>query len=84
MVDADPPDNRGRQHGQGRNRHARVRSTGVVSTACKQGDLGNWGRSGSGGDQIPTLSIEGRPGRKSERVIRLLKPGNAGGGKGPH
>src|SRR5438045_6930312 len=34
--------------GRERNRQAPVRSTGVVSTACKKGDLGNWGRSGSG------------------------------------
>ena len=32
-----------------RNRQAPVRSTGVVSTACKKGGLGNWGRSGAGG-----------------------------------
>src|SRR5580698_4952681 len=30
-------------------RHAPVRSAGVLSTACKKGDLGNWGRSGAGG-----------------------------------
>ena len=34
--------------GRERNRQAPVRSTGVVSTACKKGDLGNWGRSGCG------------------------------------
>ena len=32
-----------------RNRHAPVRSAGVLSTACKEGDLGNWGRPGAGG-----------------------------------
>ncbi len=83
-MDADPPDNRGRQYGQGRNRQALVRSTGVVSTACKQGDLRNCGRSGSGGSESPTISIGGRPGRKSERAVRPLKPGNSGGGKGPY
>ena len=31
------------------NRHAPVRSTGVMSTACKKGGLGNWGISGAGG-----------------------------------
>jgi len=31
------------------NRHAPVRSAGVLSTACKKGGLGNWGRSGAGG-----------------------------------
>src|ERR1700730_15319723 len=48
-VHADPPVNRGRPRGQGRDRRAPVRSAGVVSTACKEGDLGNWGRSGAGG-----------------------------------
>ena len=42
VVDADPPVKRGRPRGQGKNRHAPVRSAGVVSTACKEGDLGNW------------------------------------------
>ena len=45
-MDADPPVDRGRLHGQGRNRNALVRSTGVVSTACEKGGLSNWGRSG--------------------------------------
>jgi len=26
-----------------------IRSTGVVSTACREGDLGQWGRPGTGG-----------------------------------
>jgi hypothetical protein len=26
-----------------------IRSTGVVSTACQEGDLGQWGRLGTGG-----------------------------------
>ena len=26
-----------------------IRSTGVVSTACREGDLGKWGRLGAGG-----------------------------------
>ena len=26
-----------------------IRSTGVVSTACREGDLGQWGRLGAGG-----------------------------------
>jgi hypothetical protein len=32
------------------------RSTGVVSTACEEGGLGNWGRPGSGGGRTSTLS----------------------------
>ena len=27
------------------------RSAGVVSTACQEGDLGNWGRPAAGGDR---------------------------------
>ena len=49
MVDADTSDERGKLHGQGRNpareraigatnKHL-YRSTGVVSTACREGDL---------------------------------------------
>src|SRR6266446_6826574 len=29
--------------------HAPVRSAGVLSTACREGGLGNWGRSRTGG-----------------------------------
>ena len=28
-----------------------IRSTGVVSTACREGDLGQWGRPGTGGSR---------------------------------
>src|SRR6266481_7305580 len=55
VVDADPPVNRGRPREQGRNRQAPVRSTGVVSTACREGDLGNWGRSGTGGGRTSDI-----------------------------
>jgi hypothetical protein len=30
------------------NKHL-IRSTGVMSTACREGDLGQWGRLGAGG-----------------------------------
>src|SRR5437588_7297314 len=85
VVDADPPVNRGRPCEQGRNRQAPVRSTGVVSTACKEGDLSNWGRSGTGGDYDFNVVEKGwRPDRKTERVVVPMKPSNSGGGKGPH
>src|SRR5260370_28096391 len=37
------------------NRHAPVRSTGVMSTACKKGGLGNWGISGAGGGRTSNI-----------------------------
>ena len=35
-----------------------IRSTGVVSTACREGDLGQWGRLGSGWGSRPQTSPE--------------------------
>jgi len=68
VVDADPPEIRGRLYGQGRNqareRATRTtnehlnRSTGVVSTACREGDLGQWGRLGMGRGSRPQTSPE--------------------------
>src|ERR1022692_2309121 len=84
VVDADPPVNRGRPRGQGRNRHAPVRSAGVLGTACREGDLSNWGRSGLTKVAASTLSIGRVVTRKSERVAVPRMPGNAGGGKDPH
>src|ERR1700732_995265 len=37
------------------NRHAPVRSTGVMSTACKKGGLGNLGISGAGGGRTSNV-----------------------------
>src|ERR1022692_1016613 len=70
IVDADPPVNRGRPRGQGRNRHAPVRSAGGLSTACRESDLGNWGRSGNGG------------GCASSVIVRMTaKPGSRRGSR---
>ena len=59
------------------------RSIGVVGTACRKGEPGNWGRpvmaEGSGLDVVAGRRLW----RVSDRVIVLLRPGNAGGGKGP-
>jgi hypothetical protein len=66
--------NRGRPRGMGkRHRQAPVRSTGVVGTACREGDLGNWGRSGAGGGRVSNVAGkgDGRSG-KSERVVRPM------------
>src|ERR1035437_1229678 len=47
VVDADPPMRRGRPCGQGSNQHVHlIQSTGVLSTACREGGLGNWGSPG--------------------------------------
>ena len=35
--------------------HAPVRSAGVLSTACKKGGLGNWGRPGAGGGHTSNI-----------------------------
>ena len=35
-----------------------IRSTGVVSTACREGDLGQWGRLGIGWGSRPQTSSE--------------------------
>jgi hypothetical protein len=40
------------------NQRAPVRSTGVVSTACREGDLGQWGRLGIGRGSRPQTSPE--------------------------
>jgi hypothetical protein len=63
------------KNGEGRagreetNKHL-SRSTGVVSTACKEGDLGNWGRLGTGGGRGSKRGRKGpRPVWESERAI---------------
>src|SRR3954447_3477777 len=54
----------GLKNGEGRadreetNTHL-FRSTGVLSTACREGDLGQWGRPGTGGSRV---SERGRKG----------------------
>jgi hypothetical protein len=37
------------------NRHAPVRSTGVMSTACKESGLSHWGISGAGGGRASNI-----------------------------
>jgi hypothetical protein len=51
------------------NKHL-YRSTGVVSTACREGGLGQWGRPGAGGGRVSEHGQKGpRPVWASERVI---------------
>jgi hypothetical protein len=73
---------RGRQHGWGRqSTEAPVRSAGVVGTARRKGDAGNVGDPLGWG--LSSIAAAMRTRWESERVIVPVKPGNAGGGKGP-
>jgi hypothetical protein len=61
------------------------RCAGVVATACTQGKRTQHGKpQGVVSDDQPD-TCEGESGRSgvTERLVILLKPGNAGGGKGP-
>src|SRR6266571_4499200 len=69
---------------RGRNRHMHpFWSAGVVGTARWQGNAGYRGRPVVVGWD-PTSWQARRARQESERVVVLLKPGNAGGGKGPY
>src|ERR1017187_8627532 len=47
------------------NQHAPVRSSGVMSTACKKGGLGHWGISGAGGGHLQhSLQEDGQSGSR--------------------
>ena len=59
------------------------RSAGVMDTARRDSQPGNWGRSALGGGSGLNGAARCRPVRKSDRVIVLLRPVNAGGGKAP-
>ena len=59
-----------------------IQSTGVLSTACGEGGLGNWGEARMGGGR--TSNVARKSGdlsgsRRGSEVPR--KPGNAGEGK---
>ena len=61
------------------------RCAGVVATACTQGKRTQHGKPhGEDSDDQPNAR-EGQAGRHgvAERFVLPLKPGNAGGGKGP-
>ena len=75
---------RGRPRGQGRNRQAPVRSTGVLGTACREGDLSNWGRSADGGGRTSNVveRMAANPEVGEGQVPEMT--GNAVGGKDPH
>jgi hypothetical protein len=64
---------------------APVLVTGVLGAARREGSSTQRGRPGRGVGLRPTTPPSGwRPQRDSERPILPGKPGNAGGGKGPH
>jgi hypothetical protein len=70
--------------GQGSNRHEHLfRSAGVVGTARRKGGSGNRGRPVLDGGCGSNAVFGRRSGRESDRVMVPLRPGNAGGGKGP-
>ena len=61
------------------------RCAGVVAAACTQGKRRQHGKPlGVVGDDQPDTG-DGKAGRSgmAERLVVLMKPGNAGGGKGP-
>ena len=72
-------------HARGRSRQAHPsQSAGVVGMARGEGYLGNVGGPRRARGRGPRRHHGWRPVRASERPIVLAKPGNAGGGKGPH
>jgi hypothetical protein len=70
------------ERGSNRQTHP-FRSIGVVGTACRKGEPGNWGRPAVGeGSDLDVVA--GRRLRwASDRVIVLPRLGNASGGKDP-
>ena len=69
---------------QGSNRHMHLfQSAGVVGTARWKGDAGNRGRPAWHEGSALDAALGRRCTRASDRVIRPLRPGNAGGGKDP-
>ena len=63
-----------------------IRPVGVVATACRQkGNRRNTGNPNGDRkqDQLATRERQAGPYGVAERPVLPLKPGNAGGGKGP-
>ena len=70
--------------GRGSNRQTHsFRSIGVVGTACLKGEPGNWGRPVAGEGSGLNVVAGRRLRRVSDRVVILLRLGNASGGKDP-
>jgi hypothetical protein len=58
-------------------------SIGVVGTACREGEPGNWGRPVAGEGSDLNVVAGRRLRRVSDRVVVLPRLGNASGGKDP-
>ena len=58
----------GRAGREGTNKHL-FRSTGVVSTACREGDLSQWGIPGTGGGRAPNVVRRGNGQSGSRRGL---------------
>jgi hypothetical protein len=69
------------ERGSNRQTHP-LRSIGVVGTACWKGEPGNWGRPAWDGGRASDI-VSTMVSRASDRVVVLLRLGNAGGGKDP-
>jgi hypothetical protein len=70
--------------GQGSNRHEHLfRSAGVRGHGTPEGCSGNRGRPALDGGCGSNAVFGRRSGRESDRAMVPLRPGNAGGGKGP-
>jgi hypothetical protein len=70
--------------GRGSNRQTHpFWSIGVLGTACRKGEPGNWGRPVAGEGSGLNVVVGGRLRRVSDRVVILLRLGNASGGKDP-
>jgi hypothetical protein len=54
-----------------------------MGTARWKGNAGYQGRPVLGEGSGLNVAVRRRLGRESDRVVGLLRPGNAGGGKGP-
>jgi hypothetical protein len=70
--------------GRGSNRQTHpFWSIGVLGTACRKGEPGNWGRPVAGEGSGLNVVVGRRLRRVSDRVVILLRLGNASGGKDP-
>jgi hypothetical protein len=58
-------------------------SIGVMGTACRKGEPGNWGRPVMGEGSGLNVVAGRRLWRVSDRVVVLPRLGNSSGGKGP-
>jgi hypothetical protein len=81
-TDGEEPGAGARQHD---NHRAPVRSTGVVSTACRKGNQRQWGRPGmvAASRSANVAGKGGGPSGRRKGSDVPMRPGNSGGGKDP-